>query len=57
MNASIRLAGGSSPNSGRVEICMNNTWGLICPDDWDNNDAAVICHQLGFLRAGTIIIG
>jgi hypothetical protein len=57
MNGSIRLAGGSSPNSGRVEVCMNNTWGLICPDDWDNNDSAVICHQLGFLKAGTIIIG
>ena len=53
-NGSIRLTGSSSPNSGRVEVCMNNTWGLICPEYWDNNDATVICRQLGYLSAGII---
>ena len=55
MNGSIRLEGDSSQNSGRVEVRINNTWTLICPDDWDNNDSAVICHQLGYLRAGIIV--
>ena len=55
VNGSIRLTGGSSQSSGEVEVCINNTWRLICPDDWDNNDSAVICHQLGYLRAGIII--
>ena len=53
-NGSIQLTGGSTPNSGRVEVCMNNTWGLICRDYWDNNDVAVICRQLGYLSAGIL---
>ena len=55
MNGSIRLVGSSYANHGRVEICMNNTWGLICSDYWDNNDVAVICHQLGYLSTGTMM--
>ena len=44
----VRLVDSNYTNQGRVEICVNNTWGTVCDDDFDSSDARVVCRQLGY---------
>ncbi|XP_016839535.1 uncharacterized protein LOC100120629 isoform X3 [Nasonia vitripennis] len=44
----LRLANGSSPMQGRVEIRHHGIWGTVCDDDFSNATAKVICRSLGY---------
>ncbi|XP_067166132.1 antigen WC1.1-like [Apteryx mantelli] len=43
---SLRLVDGGSRCDGRVEMALHRAWGRVLDDEWDVNDASVVCRQL-----------
>ena len=46
-NEDVYLTGGSTRLEGTVQLCYNNVLGTVCDNFWDDNDADVVCQQLG----------
>ncbi|XP_034038406.1 scavenger receptor cysteine-rich type 1 protein M130-like [Thalassophryne amazonica] len=44
---SVRLVHGSSLCSGRLQVKLNESWSSVCEDDFDQQDAQVVCRELG----------
>ena len=44
---SIRLVGGASDLEGRLEVCLDQTWGTVTDFLFNLPDARVVCRQLG----------
>ena len=47
---SVRLVNGTSLCSGRLEVKTNQStqrWSSVCEDDFDQQDAEVVCRELG----------
>ena len=49
-SAVLRLVGGATPREGRIEVynASSMTWGTVCDDLWNENNAKVVCRHLGF---------
>ena len=55
-NGKVRLQGGSQPSIGYVEFCHSRRWGGVCNNDWDVNDARVVCRQLNYDPNGMLCL-
>lgn len=50
------MVDGATAFEGRLEICINGTWGTVCNDEFDTTAAMVVCRQLGVQESGKSIV-
>lgn len=47
-DGAVRLIGGGDGLSGHVEVCTGGSWSAICDTNWCEQNAKVVCGQLGY---------
>jgi len=50
----VRLIGSTADTAGVVEYYDGSNWVTICPTEWDDTDAVVVCRSLGY-DGGTVM--
>ncbi|XP_078329359.1 thrombospondin-2-like isoform X3 [Crassostrea virginica] len=53
-SGNIFLANSNVHNKGIVYVYRNGYWGTVCDDNFDMEDAHVVCKSLGFIRATAV---
>lgn len=57
---SVRISSGQTEDNattGQVEMYVNENWVTVCADGFDENDAQVVCRELGFGNSKTLVPG
>ena len=44
----VRLSGGRNDLEGRLEVCISNAWGTVCPGEFTSDEAGIVCRNLGY---------
>jgi hypothetical protein len=50
----VRLVNGTTPATGRVEMCVNGLWASFCNTDFDTEEANIVCGELGYQGLGKL---
>ena len=56
LHGDMMLSDGGSYTEGRVEVCIDGSWGTVCDDLWSYQDARVVCKQLGYPYTGIMMM-
>ena len=38
-----------------MEVCLDGFWATVCEEGWDDEDALIVCRQLGLPPAGSCV--
>ncbi|GFR73873.1 class A Scavenger Receptor (SRCR domain) with Serine Protease domain [Elysia marginata] len=55
-NHTVRLVDGLTAWEGRVEVTRGGLSGSVCDDQWDDDDAAVVCRSVGLNYGGVALL-